>query len=88
MVSNVGTVHDGGVTDRDVITDKTGNVLVAMQYRVVLDVGSGPDPDDVELGAHDNTKQDECIGSDRHVPMQLGAFGHERGGVDDRLRYK
>ena len=88
MVTNVGTVHDGGVADRDVIPDKTRDVLIAMQHGVVLDVGSGPNPDDVELGAHDNAKQDERIRSDRHPPMQLGACSHERGWVDDGLRYK
>jgi hypothetical protein len=62
-------MDDGGMTHCDPLPEHTWNLLIAVEDRIVLDVGVGPDLDSIELRPNHHPEQDEHPVPDGHIPV-------------------
>ncbi len=85
MIPDGCPMNNGGMTDRHVVTDQARDVLVAVQHRVVLNVGQRADPDDIKLGSDNDTEHDHCVCANRDMTVQLGTARNEGGWIDLRF---
>ena len=85
MISDDGTMNDGGMTHGHVLADQTRNIFIAMENRVVLNVGSRADPDYIKLGSNHDTEHDYGVCANRDMTMKLSTARHKGGWIDLRF---
>ncbi len=79
MIPDGSAMNNSGMTHGHVLADQTRNVFIAVENRVVLDVGSRADPDYIKLGSDHDTEHDYGVRANRDVSMKLGTARHEGG---------
>jgi hypothetical protein len=86
-ITNRRPVHDGGVTDRYVLTDSTRMAGIGMQYRQVLDIGSCSDFDPLGVATYHRAEPNTDTRGDLNLTTN-GSVGGNEYIVADQVRVK